>query len=194
MLIQFLLSMFNIPQKTYREPMVIRNILTDEECEHIKSKALPKLKMSTVSDDMIVDDAIRRSETAWLHTDDKVVHNVIHKCLRYTNKPCENCEGIQVLRYKPRGFYSLHQDASNSHRNKRAHTFILALNDEYEGGTTYFPVLNKHYKLNKGDALFFDTLDSHGMVNRKSLHTGEEVKRGEKWVCNIWVRQTKYRL
>ena len=191
---QFLRSMFTLPQITYREPIVIHNIITHEECEYIKSRALPKLRSSTVSDDMIIDDMIRRSETAWLHTDDPVIHTIVNKCLKYTNKPCENCEGIQVLRYKPRGFYTVHQDATNAHKNKRMHTFILALNDEYEGGTTYFPVLKRRYRLHKGDALFFDTLDNRGMINNKSLHTGEEVKRGEKWICNVWVRQTKYRL
>jgi prolyl 4-hydroxylase len=78
------------------------------------------------------------------------------------------------------------------HANKRKYTFILALNDEYEGGKTSFPELDKSYRLNKGDALLFDTLNTWGRVNRKSLHGGEPVESGEKWICNLWVREFKY--
>jgi len=57
------------------------------------------------------------------------------------------------------------------------------LNDEYEGGETYFPILDKTYRLRKGDVLSFDTLDSWGRVPYKAMHGGAPVTRGEKWIC-----------
>jgi prolyl 4-hydroxylase len=69
------------------------------------------------------------------------------------------------------------------------YTFILALNDTYEGGEIVFPNPGKAYKLNAGDALFFDTLDNYEMDTSKALHRGAPVKSGEKWVCNLWVRK-----
>jgi len=76
--------------------------------------------------------------------------------------------------------------------NKRMYTVILALNDDYEEGETEFPNIQKKYKLNKGDALFFHTLDNYGMINSKALHGGLPVKSGEKWICNVWVHKYPY--
>jgi len=45
--------------------------------------------------------------------------------------------------------------------NKRLYTIMIALNDDYEGGETIFPLLNKSYKLSKGDAIFFHTVDTY---------------------------------
>ena len=177
----------------YNHPRIMEGVLTDEECEYIKSKAEPELEVSTVSDDRNIDYQVRKSETAWLGLDDERIHDIAHRCLKHVGmEDCDNCESLQVLRYKPGGFYNPHQDANTEHTNKRKYTFILALNDEYEGGMTSFPELNKSYRLNKGDALLFDTLDTWGYVNRKSLHGGEPVTSGEKWICNLWVRESKY--
>jgi len=49
------------------------------------------------------------------------------------------------------------------------YTFIIALNDEYEGGETVFPNIRKQYRLEKAP-----------------------VKSGEKWICNLWVRMYRY--
>ena len=74
----------------------------------------------------------------------------------------------------------------------RIYTFILALNDGYDGGETEFPNLNKSYKLKAGDALFFDTLNNYDFLTSKSLHGGKTENHGNKWICNLWVRKHKY--
>ena len=93
---------------------------------------------------------------------------------------------------KAGGFYKPHQDCFKDDKNKRMYTFIIALNDEYEGGETEFPNINKKYRLEKGDVLFFNTLNNYECVTKKALHGGTQVKSGEKWVCNLWVRKYKY--
>lgn len=173
---------------TYTKPEVLRGILSDEECEYIKTKVAKKLKASTVGDDFVEDTSVRISETAWLSPEDPVVKSIID---RFSLDPSV-CENLQVVRYVPGGFYKPHQDADVEHVNRRKHTFIFVLNDEYEGGATAFPVLQRAYKLNKGDVLSFDTLDSWGRVPREALHCGEPVVSGEKWIANLWIRQTSY--
>ena len=193
LIILIILLVILLLRPKYNNPRIIECVLTDDDCEYIKSKAEPELKVSTVSDDRNIDYQVRKSETAWLGFDDERIHDIAHRCLKHVGmEDCDNCESLQVLRYKPGGFYNPHQDANMEHANKRKYTFILALNDEYEGGKTSFPVLNKSYRLHKGDALFFDTLDTWGRVNKKALHGGEPVKSGEKWICNLWVRESKY--
>jgi len=177
---------------TYPKPVVIENFLSENERIHIKQEAKSKLHVSTVDKDRRVDEQIRKSETAWLSTEDPIVRRVVERCVSRTDRPIENCEQLQVLRYKEGGHYNPHQDVFYQDKNKRLYTFIIALNDEYEGGETAFPYLNEKYKLNAGDALFFHTLDNYGLDTTDALHGGQPVKSGEKWVCNLWVHKYPY--
>ena len=177
---------------TYPKPVVIENFLSENERIHIKQEAKSKLHVSTVDKDRRVDEQIRKSETAWLSTEDPIIRSVVERCVSRTDRPIENCEQLQVLRYKEGGHYNPHQDVFYQDKNKRLYTFIIALNDEYEGGETAFPYLNEKYKLNAGDALFFHTLDNYGLDTSDALHGGQPVKSGEKWVCNLWVHKYPY--
>jgi Rps23 Pro-64 3,4-dihydroxylase Tpa1-like proline 4-hydroxylase len=186
-----LLVWYLIP--TYQKPRVIHNFISDEEIEHIKKEAESKFYTSTVAENGTVDKNMRDSETAWLDLEDPVVHGVAQKCVSLTDRPIQNCEKLQVLRYRPGGFYKPHQDTfSDTKGNKRMYTVILALNDDYEGGETAFPNLRRQYKLNKGDALLFHTLDNYELMTSKALHGGLPVKSGEKWICNLWVHKYPY--
>ena len=189
-LVLILLVLYLLP--TYPEPKVMKNFISEAERRHIISEASKTLETSTISHNKTVNEDIRKSETAWLSRDDKVVRNVINRCLKYTDRPITNCEKLQVLKYKPGGHYKPHQDAFKDDDNMRVHTFIIALNDGYKGGETIFPNLNKTYKLNAGDVLFFDTVDNYNLITSKSLHGGKTVEAGDKWICNLWVRKYPY--
>lgn len=189
-LVLILLVLYLLP--TYPEPRVMKNFISEAERRHIISEASKTLETSTISHNKTVNEDIRKSETAWLSRDDKVVRNVINRCLKYTDRPITNCEKLQVLKYKPGGHYKPHQDAFKDDDNTRVHTFIIALNDGYKGGETIFPNLNKTYKLNAGDVLFFDTVDNYNLITSKSLHGGKTVEAGDKWICNLWVRKYPY--
>ena len=188
----FLIVLLAYLLPTYPKPVVIENFLSENERIHIKQEAKSKLQVSTVDKDRRVDEQIRKSETAWLSTEDPIVRSVVERCVSRTDRPIENCEQLQVLRYKEGGHYNPHQDVFYQDKNKRLYTFIIALNDEYEGGETAFPYLNEKYKLNAGDALFFHTLDNYGLDTTDALHGGQPVKSGEKWVCNLWVHKYPY--
>ena len=177
----------------YQKPRVIPNFISDEEINHIKKEAESKFSISTVAANRTIDKTIRDSETAWLDLEDPVVNRVAERCVSLTDRPLKNCERLQVLRYGSGGFYSPHQDTfSDTKGNKRMYTIILALNDDYEEGETIFPNLRRKYKLRKGDALFFHTLDNYGLLTSKALHGGLPVKSGEKWICNLWVHKYPY--
>ena len=186
-----LIIWFFIP--IYEKPRVLKNMLSEDECDHIKKIASKKLHTSTVSENRDIDESIRKSETAWLKaSEDPVVDKLIHKCVSMTDRPLRNCEDLQVLKYEPGGFYKPHQDTFPDGKNKRMYTFIVALNDEYEGGETVFPNINKSYRLEKGDALFFNTLNNYECITKKALHGGAPVNSGEKWICNLWIRKYAY--
>ena len=190
LVVLIVLTIYLLP--TYQEPRVFHNFITPEERTHVIQKAKKELTPSTISTERKVDEKVRKSETAWLGFDDPIIKGIAERCISYTDRPLTNCENLQVLRYEEGGHYIPHQDVIANATNQRMYTFILALNDDYDGGETVFPKLKKAYKLNAGDALFFDTLDNYEFDTSKALHGGRPVKSGAKWICNLWDR--KYRI
>lgn len=187
------LVLFLMPR--YREPRVLKGYLSEDECAYIMKKAESEFQVSTVSENRTVDTSIRKSETAWLDIKDPILKNIVDRCLAHTDRPIINCESLQVVRYKPGGFYNPHYDACCTGDcgkvNQRMHTFLFVLKDDFEGGETRFPTIDKSYKLKAGDILFFDNLDSYGLCTPRSLHGGQPVKAGTKWICNLWVHTYK---
>ena len=175
----------------YIEPKIIPNLLTEDEIEYIKKESIDKLKPSTVGPrgKYVNAEYIRKSESTWLDRNDPIINNLMRKCISRIDKPIGHCEQLQVVRYTEGGFFHPHQDCNIYEKNKRLYTFIIALNDDYEGGETSFPNLDIKYKLKKGGCLFFYNFDNDEFVTDMALHSGEPVKSGEKWICNLWVHK-----
>lgn len=173
----------------YTKPKVIPNFLTLKEIEYIKENTSGRFLKSGVTANVGTahyDTCKRVSESAWINREDHVVKCISSRCEPFISKIPLNVEDLQVVRYKPGGFFKPHQDCVNEECTRR-YTFIMALNDDYEGGETDFPELGMKYKLNKGDALFFHLKDNHGLPTSSALHGGLPVKSGEKLICNLWV-------
>ena len=175
----------------YNEPIVISNFISEDEVEHIKQKALGNLTSSTFGPDLESDQTIRNCKSVSLYSSDPVVKRITEKCASHAHMTFYNCEDLHVVHYEKGGYYKHHYDTNfASTEGQRIYTFILALNDDYEGGETEFPNLNNKFKLKVGDAIFFQNLDNHGSFTSKALHGGRPVKSGEKWICNLWIRDT----
>ena len=179
----------------YIEPEIIPNLLTEDEIEYIKRESMNKFTMSVIGGNRgqeFVDSTYRMSESAWLESSDPIINNLMRKCCSRLKRSIGHCEDLQVVRYKSGGFYKQHQDCMNLYQNPRMYTFIMALNDDYEGGETSFSNLDIKFKLKKGDCLFFHTLDNYEDFTSLALHGGQPVKSGEKWICNLWVHKHPY--
>jgi len=124
-------------------PVEVGQILTPEECKAIIDFAEPKFSRSTLVAADAVDDT-RTSETAWLSRDHELSRKILAKARELTGMPFENCEDIQVVRYKPGTYYKPHHDScceDNEHCIKfedeggqRVGTLLVYLNDDYEEG------------------------------------------------------------
>ena len=67
---------------------------------------------------------------------------------------------------------------------------LLTLGDDnFEGGETWFPRLDRGASPPPRALLRFNNLDEHGEPLRASLHEGRPVTSGEKWLLSKWVRQ-----
>lgn len=82
--------------------------------------------------------------------------------------------GVLVLaRYGQGGHLRVHADAMPHINRFRRWSLVLFLNDDFEGGTTSFPLLGTEYRGSAGQALLFP---SH------YVHRGERVVSGHKFV------------
>ncbi len=71
-------------------------------------------------------------------------------------------------------------------------TFLLYLNDGYDGGELEFPKAGYRYKGRIGDGIFFAS-QREGKPDRMSLHAGRPVTRGEKYVLSQWIHNQPFR-
>jgi predicted 2-oxoglutarate/Fe(II)-dependent dioxygenase YbiX len=72
---------------------------------------------------------------------------------------------------------------------QRTSTFLIYLNDDFDGGETDFPILGQSHKAPAGGALWFYNTQASGTPDRRTLHAGLPPTRGEKWLLSQWVRE-----
>lgn len=187
----------------YEEPYIINNIITEDEAKYIIYNASSKFDESTILG-QVVDHDIRKSKTAWLHKiDDTVILTIMLRIANIVNLPLENAESLQVVRYEPNGYYKEHHDSCCDNTEicndfikrggQRIKTVLIYLNDDFEEGSTYFPLLDKKYKPPKYSAIIFNPLAKNSnKCHPHALHAGLPVKSGVKYIANLWFREGKF--
>lgn len=188
----------------------IENLLTPQECEEIM--AFAKKKGMSESDVLSygsatgveVDTKSRRSKTAWLSdTEHPLVMKLAQKTEALTGLPRNTQEQLQVAYYEPGGKFNDHYDACNEkskeycdkinhYAGQRRATLLIYLNDTFEGGETVFPKIGKIIQPKQGKGiLFWNTTDTEEIIP-ESMHRGNPVKNGEKWICTKWSHVREY--
>ena len=189
-------------KSSYTMPIVYDNLVTPQEAEHIITTAKGSFKESTIIGGF--DTSIRKSKTTWLYLDDPVVKGIIQRICDMTGYPIENTEALQVVQYEPGGFYKEHHDAccDDDQRctefvqngGQRILTALIYLNDSFTGGATSFPELKRDIKPPKYGGVIFRPLENDSnKCHPLALHKGTPVESGIKYVCNIWIREGRYK-
>lgn len=186
----------------WKPPEIQQNLLTPTECEYLIQKSEPLFTRSGVVGSSVPDEA-RTSDTAWIDKNDPVARKLVEKAMQLTGKPFENCESLQVVRYRPGTYYRSHHDSCcddtegckifEKTGGQRVGTLLVYLNSEFTEGETHFPSYNDmKIKPSPGSAVFFRPMDEQeGKCHPKALHAGLPIKEGTKYVCNVWVREEK---
>jgi prolyl 4-hydroxylase len=73
-------------------------------------------------------------------------------------------------------------------RGQRIGSFLIYLNEDFEGGETEFPKAAFSYRGRAGDALFFTNVTRDGRPDPLTLHAGRPPTKGEKWIFSQWIR------
>ncbi|XP_078684017.1 prolyl 4-hydroxylase subunit alpha-1-like [Branchiostoma floridae x Branchiostoma belcheri] len=176
------------------------DVITDEEAQTIKDRAVPKMFRSRIGNSISeVESHIRISQQAWLHDkDDEVVARVSRRIGLFTglNTSPTSTELLQVLNYGLGGQYEPHHDYMTAEEKmwgtilgNRMATFLLYLNGVTAGGATVFPVVNVTVPVVKNAGLLFMDLLRSGRGDENSLHAGCPVVIGSKWIANKWIHE-----
>lgn len=176
----------------------IDNILTSEECDNLISYA----NNQNYTDSKVLSQAgsvynnNRKSQQIWIKDKENDIANKITQYTeKYTGYPKENMEELQLVKYDVSGYFNEHYDPDVSYKNDssdRIYTLIIYLNDDYEGGETYFKNINLRIKPKKGKGVIFKSLTENNELLTNSLHTGTPITKGNKYICNKWIHLGKF--
>jgi prolyl 4-hydroxylase len=187
----------------------IPGFLTPEECASMidlvrqEDSLVPSLVYGSEEDQL--SKKKRDSMQAWVPDGrSALVDDISKRVAALTSTPVENQESLQVVRYTKGGFFTPHYDPCsldkkgackrmNGSAGPRMCTVLIYLNDDFEGGHTVFPKIGLSVRPETGKAVVFQGTDAKtGEIIRESLHGGEPVTSGEKWICNKWIRKYKF--
>jgi len=107
-------------------------------------------------------------------------------------------EGATVLHYAPGEQISNHYDFVDPSmpgyeeevrtRGERIMTFLVYLNEGYDGGETEFPRLGVRHKGRRGEGLYFVNALPEGTPDRRTWHAGRPPVADEKWILSQFIR------
>ncbi|MGH8495248.1 MAG: 2OG-Fe(II) oxygenase [Gammaproteobacteria bacterium] len=182
--------------------------MTPEECDHLIAIATPFLKPSKVltksGEQASVEE--RTSEETALHDQirDLVVWNIEQRLARLAGLAVERGEPLMILHYGRGDEYRPHVDYFDPRRassapklaraGQRVVTVLTYLCDVEQGGATYFPEIDLRVTAAKGKALLFHNCKADGSIEPATLHAGEPVLAGEKWLATRWIRESDWRV
>ncbi len=116
-----------------------------------------------------------------------------HRAAAALNMPEAAFEMPQVFHYATGQTFRPHVDyLPPTHTSQRIATFLVYLNDGFEGGETWFQRPDLKAKAGVGGALYFANVDPSGAPDPHSLHAGLAPTQGEKWLLSQWVHDRAY--
>jgi prolyl 4-hydroxylase len=184
---------------------VFSNLLSAAECEALIEAAKPRLLRSRTVDTQTGGETLNRARTSdgmfFTRAENATVQRVEMRVARLLRWPVTNFEGMQVLRYRKGAQYKPHYDYFDPHEpatpallargGQRVATLIMYLQEPERGGATLFPDASISVPPLRGSAVFFSYAE--GKPVSLSLHGGEPVKAGEKWIATLWLRERQFR-
>ncbi|MCA8885326.1 MAG: 2OG-Fe(II) oxygenase [Hyphomonadaceae bacterium] len=190
--------------KHFDAPRVLtfERFLSDAECAWIIDRARPSLDVARIKNadrGGVNVDAIRTNTgMGFSLIDTDLVLQITHaRIAAAIGQPVLHQEPTNILHYTPGQEYRPHFDfidpgVAHFARElqtvgQRTTTFLIYLNDDYDGGATAFPRLDWSFKGRAGDALAFWNI-TEGKPDPLTLHAGTPTTKGVKWLFSKWVR------
>lgn len=180
--------------------------LNDEVCAWLIERSRSRLVRARVYDAGSKADVVSETRTNTSAGFNLVETDLVHLMVQArisgaSGLPLVNMEGATVLHYDVGEEIENHYDFVDpsipdyereiATRGERVLTFLVYLNDDYEGGETDFPRLGVTHKGRRGEGLFFSNALPTGEPDSRSWHAGRPPLRGEKWILSQFVRNRR---
>jgi prolyl 4-hydroxylase len=189
----------------HEEPHIRRfaHFVSGPVCDWLIERARGRLERARVYDAQrnldIVDDSRTNSFAVFNAMEADLVHLLVQTRMAIgCGQPVKHMEASTVLHYAVGETIGHHYDFVDPAlpgyaeevraRGHRVATFLVYLNDGYEGGETVFPRLGVRHAGRRGEGLLFVNTLADGQADLRTLHSGEPPTRGEKWVFSQFVR------
>lgn len=196
-----------VPQEEilHQEPLVksFPGLLTPPVCRWLIRLSKQRLKPA-----LVYDAANRKNYQSETRTNSIAEFNLVENELLHfliqqkmsaaCGIPMVQMEGTAILNYQPGEEISDHFDFVDpampnyeqeiADNGQRIITFLIYLNDDYEGGETVFTELDLSYRGNTGDAMYFVNALPDGSSDLRSKHAGRPPLTGEKWIVSQFIR------
>ena len=177
----------------------INNFLSADECQQLIKMIDANHTRSSVVEGGTDRTAVtnhRTSSTSNLDMQNSLVKNIQSRIAKELNIELIKGEALQGQLYEPGQYFKPHNDffsgpAYDMHckaSGNRTHTLMIYLNDDYKGGGTHFPTLQKTVEPETGKALWWYNMKD-GKVQDQYLHEGVTVDEGKKYVVTSWWRE-----
>lgn len=182
---------------------VIEGFASQETCQWLIGRARNGLTRATVFDHDTGEartEPVRTNSQCYFKRDDGdlILALLRARMSRAIELPVDRMEVPMVLHYAPGEEFLPHVDFLDAEhpghalelekRGQRVLTFLLVLNEGYEGGETEFTELRSRWKGRAGSALFFWNVEPDGKPDPRTAHAGLPPANGEKWLLSQWVR------
>jgi len=187
------------------EIALFENVLTSDDCAYLVELSRPYLTHSDVIDpdsqrDGMTSD-VRTSSGTYIPFElvDIIGRYIELKIVNAVAEDLQNSEPMSILHYAAGEYYKPHFDyfdpklpvtegllQDGGQRKASAVTYLAVPN---AGGGTSFPELDITVPPELGATLWFRNCNANGTVDPRSLHAGDTVAQGEKWVVTKWFRE-----
>jgi len=177
--------------------------VTDAVCAWLIERARPELKRALIYDPVggkDIADHMRTNSAAGfdLMRADVVQVLVQSRISAAIGIPIGHMEGPTVLHYAPGEQITNHYDFVNpripnyaaeiAERGQRIITFLIYLNEDYEGGETDFPQVGLRFRGGKRGGLVFANALPNGEPDLRMVHAGLPPRDNAKWLLSQFVR------
>ena len=188
---------------------ILNNFIEKEDAKYIINKCKNFLQDSTIigCDGTMKKSDWRTSKSVNINDilgyNDTVLVKLINKVAKMFNVTPYHIEDICLTYYSIGDRYKHHHDYYKLDKSdkvkqivkksgQRMKTIFVYLKNATEGGETYFPIEDKKFKPEDGDALLWENAyikNNICYMNINSLHEGLPPIKGEKYGLNIWITE-----
>ena len=183
-------------------------LLTDPICAWLIDQARGRLVRARVYDPIgkreTVDEMRSNTTAVFGVADVSALHFLVQaRMASACGSPLTHFEAPAILHYEPGEQITPHFDFIDPRapdyqqqikvQGQRVFTFLLYLNDDYQGGETAFPKIGIEHRGRVREGLLFSNVDAGGNPDLRMLHAGKAPTNGEKWILSQFIRRRPVR-